>query len=171
MWSASDPGWCWPLCALHPVRVLQVSYAEPSWLLFYWESHGIYFDLDGLLGAIGNFVQGHLDLDADIAAPLPLPAVHHDLFHRRQKKESKNGITKNVAELAEDIIHIHTSARTAKTTGTTHACMAELIVPLFLFRIAQYVIGFWPPLELFFGFFITGSCQDGTAMPSCGKLS
>ncbi|MCY1542146.1 hypothetical protein D9M68_778780 [compost metagenome] len=52
--------------------------------------------------------------------------------------------TKDVAEVAENIIHIHTAAAkaTTATCSTTHTSMSETIVTGFLILITQYIICF-----------------------------
>ena len=97
-------------------------------------------DLDLLVDAIGDLLEGQLHLDAKVGP-------FHPTATAAATSTSPKGATEDVAKLREDVVHVH--ATPAKSTGTAaHAFVAKPVVLLALGVVAQDFIRLRRLLEL-----------------------
>src|SRR5690606_4109600 len=69
------------------------------------------------------------------------------------KETAKHVITKDIAEVLEDVFHAHAASETT-ASGSAHPGMTEPVVLRALVRIAQYIVGFGSLLKLLFCFLV-----------------
>jgi hypothetical protein len=114
----------------------------------------IFFNLDRFVGALGNLLIIHLQLDAKVAAPgSPGPATTTTLATTAAtKKASENIVSENISKIAENIIHVHALPTTKSGATAVHSGMAIPIILGTFFLVAEYLIG----LSSFLEFFLSG---------------
>ena len=105
--------------------------------------------LDLLLGAQGDLLQRKLDSHTQVAA------LHHTVPPRAATETAKGttseGFSENVAELGEDVLHVHTAALEPTAPEATRCIVTESVVLGLLVRIAQDLVRGSRFLELFLG--------------------
>src|SRR5579871_2485019 len=107
----------------------------------------VFFYLDIFGNPFRNFLVIEFYFDAQVAAAnSSCSCAATTTSSSATKKTSENIITKNITELAEDIIHIATAAES--TTTIINTCMTIAVILRFFISVAQYFI--------IFSSFITG---------------
>ena len=128
----------------------------------------IAFELEGLVDARGDFLEGELEGDSQVIAAAgafagraavactgALEAAHVE------SAEVHSASSENIAESGEDILHRHTSGTVeTATTGTAEALRTHVVSELVVFGafigIGKHVVGLGRLLELLFSFFVVG---------------
>src|SRR5690606_4197173 len=108
--------------------------------------------LDLLFRSVGDLLEGELQAHAQVAA------FHHAAAAPSAAETTESaateGIAEDVAELGEDILHVH--AATLESAAHAGACVAEAIVARFFLGIAQDLVGRSSLLELLLCALVSG---------------
>src|SRR5690606_9701798 len=108
------------------------------------------FDFDFFGCSVHHFFQIQLYANAQIRT---FHSTRTALLTESTSKSTSESTSKNIAEMRENIFHIH-STTTAKSAGTAYACVTVLVIASFFLWITQNLISFGRFFKLFFGFFI-----------------
>src|SRR5690554_5025748 len=100
------------------------------------------FDFYLLFYSLGNLREGQSEFYPQVGSSFG-PSSPTTASEKRIKRAA----TKYITELREYVFHIHT---TCTKTSSTHSLMAELVIALAFFRIAQNLISFRSLLEFLF---------------------
>src|SRR5699024_1973350 len=118
-------------------------------------------DGDGLAAAVGGFLKGQDHAGLDVVTL----ARRIGVGPAGTAEPAKAAKTAAAKDIAEKIPQVHTAEPAAKAAGPAallgcvvgvYAGKAELVVPLALFGVGQYVVGLVDLLELFLGLFVAG---------------
>ena len=105
----------------------------------------VFVQLNFFLNPVGDFFERKSDFYAQVSAlanPLPtrtLPAKT-TAAESATTKSTTESAAKDIAEMAEDVIHRH--ALSTETTGSAHTLVPELIVTASFLLIPQYLVSF-----------------------------
>ena len=101
-------------------------------------------DLDLLFDAAGDLFQGQLDLDAQVGA------LHAPTTTTAAARTAAEGAAKDVAELAEDVLHVHPPETGTAARSAAQAVVTEAVVLGALLVVLEHFIGLCGLLELLF---------------------
>jgi len=101
-------------------------------------------DLDLLFDAAGDLFQGQLDLDAQVGA------LHAPTTTAAAARTATKGAAEDVAELAEDVLHVHPAEPGTAARSPAQAIVTEAVVLGALLVVLEHFIGLCGLLELFF---------------------
>src|SRR5690606_15606428 len=107
------------------------------------------FDLYLLLDPVGDFLKGKFYFDAQVAS---LHAALSATARSAKSESAAKGTTEDVAELTEDIVHVHAAA--AKALASVKRLMTKLVVARLLLWIAQYFISLGREFKILLGLFV-----------------
>ena len=129
----------------------------------------IAFELEGLVDARGDFLEGELEGDSQVVAAAGALAGRvavagsgaFEAAHVESAEVHSASTSENIAESGEDILHRHASgAVEAATTGAPEALRAHVVSELVVFGafvgIGKHVVGLGRLFELLFSFFVVG---------------
>ena len=113
-----------------------------------------------------HLLKGKFHTDSDITAPL-YPMAASAATKSAKSTESATKVTsKNITELAEDILHRESASAKSATSGcSVYTCVSETVITALLVGIAEHIISLGSLLELLLSFSISrvfvGMILDG----------
>ena len=129
----------------------------------------IAFELEGLVDARGDFLEGELEGDPQVVAAAGALAGRvavagsgaFEAAHVESAEVHSASTSENIAESGEDILHRHAAgAVEAATAGAPEALRTHVVAELVVFGafigIGKHVVGLGRLFELLFSFFVVG---------------